>query len=238
MAADLFFDLDRTLWDFDRNSRDALEEIYLEIIVPAWSEAPDVESFIAVYEKENEKCWRAYREGKLSQSELRPIRFQRTMEALQGGRIKGLDSLSEAMGEAYVQRAPYRTRLIDGALEVSRELFHRGHRMFILTNGFDEVQHIKMNNSGLNPFYESVFTSDALGYKKPKREVFDACLEQTGSSAQRAIMIGDDLECDVVGARNAGWRQVYFNPKAQGHKEQIWRTVTHLRDLLKLPFDL
>ena len=235
MKADLFFDLDRTLWDFDRNSREALEEIFLELAIPVMPRSISASRFIQVYEVENEKCWRDYREGKLNQQQLRPLRFQRTMEGLGFPDMDGGKELAHAMGEAYVQRAPFRTQLIPDALDVVKTLASRGHRMFILTNGFDEVQHMKMQHSGLGPYFEKVFTSDALGYKKPHPRAFECCLEQTDSSVERAVMIGDDLECDVVGAKEAGWRQVHFNPKGHRNREQIWRTVTRLTDILALP---
>jgi putative hydrolase of the HAD superfamily len=234
MAADLFFDLDRTLWDFDRNSREALHLIFQE---HAHSELPQVEvaQFIDVYEEVNEACWTAYRLGEMSQAELRPTRFRRTLEQLGMPASALQEGLAHALGQAYVDRSPYLPHLIPGAAEVVQELAGRGHRMFILTNGFEEVQHIKMAHSGLSPHFLAVFTSDALGHKKPAPEAYWASLKAAGSSPENAIMIGDDLVCDVVGAREVGMRSVHFNPRAKKHKEQIWRTVTDLKELLNLP---
>ena len=233
-AADLFFDLDRTLWDFDLNSREALREIFEEFAQSALPEYRDFEAFIPVYELENERCWAMYREGKLTQKELRPLRFQRAMEGLGIGQFDGMEAVAERMGEAYVQRAPFRTALINGAEEVCEALRSRGHRMFILTNGFEEVQHIKMKHSGLEPYFEAVYTSDSLGFKKPRIEAFHRSLELAGSTAERAIMIGDDLECDVHGAREAGWRQVHFDPSGAPTEAGIWKRVRNLRELLEL----
>ena len=231
---DLFFDLDRTLWDFYRNSREALHEIFVELAQPRLPEHRDVGAFISVYEVENEKCWKEYREGRLTQKDLRPLRFRRAIEELGLAQFEGMDSVAEAMGEAYVQRAPYRTALIEGAVDVCDTLKSRGHRMFILTNGFEEVQHIKMANSGLSPFFEAVFTSDALGYKKPRKEAFERSLELANSEATQAIMIGDDLECDVHGARLAGWRQVHYDATDAPTEPEIWRRVRGLKELLDL----
>lgn len=234
MLPDLFFDLDRTLWDFDRNSREALHEIFLELAQPKLPGDFTSADFIAVYEVENERCWKAYREGALTQQELRPLRFKRSVEKLGIAAFEGMDELADLMGEAYVKRAPYRTALLDGAIEVCAALHGRGHRMFILTNGFEEVQHIKMKNSGLSPYFLKVLTSDALGFKKPKREAFDQSIALTGSDATRAIMIGDDLECDVQGAIGAGWRAIHFDPKG-GELEAGYPHIANLRELLELP---
>ena len=235
MPADVFFDLDRTLWDFDRNSREALRLIFDE---HARTEVPNhvgVEEFIRVYEKENERCWAEYQAGRMTQAELRPTRFRRTLEVLglEANAIR--EDLSHALGQAYVERSPFLPHLIPGAMEVVTALAEKGHRMFILTNGFDEVQHIKMEHSGLKPHFEAVFTSDALGHKKPAPEAFYASLKAAGSRPEDAVMIGDDLAADVIGARAVGMRSVHFNPRAVAHREQVWRTVTDLAQILDLP---
>ena len=235
--ADLFFDLDRTLWDFDRNSREALEEIFLEIAQPNLPEHKTAAEFIPVYEAENEKCWKEYREGYITKEELRPLRFRKAVEGLGIPAFDGMEALAEAMGTAYVNRAPYRTALFDGAIDVCRTLKARGHRMFILTNGFEEVQHIKVNRSGLEPFFDGVFTSDALGFKKPHPECFSKGLVLANSRADRAVMIGDDLECDVDGAIQAGWRAVHFDPSQPPSLSASPRRISALQTLLELDFN-
>tara|TARA_B100000768_G_scaffold181930_1_gene207508 strand:+ start:13847 stop:14578 length:732 start_codon:yes stop_codon:yes gene_type:complete len=241
MLADLFFDLDRTLWDFDRNSREALHEIFLELAQSKLPSGFTPEAFIAVYEVENERCWKAYREGTLTQQQLRPLRFKRSVEKLGILDFEGMDELAEAMGEAYVKRAPFRTGLCEGAMEVCEVLHARGHRMFILTNGFEEVQHIKMQNSGLEPFFQRVLTSDALGFKKPKIDAFEQSIALTDSSPSNAIMIGDDMECDVQGALDAGWSAIHFDPHGKGSPakgtrgERAFKRIANLRELLDLP---
>ena len=235
--ADLFFDLDRTLWDFDRNSREALKEIFVEIAQPNLPQAKTAAEFIPVYEAENEKCWKAYREGRITKEELRPLRFRKAVEGLGIPAFDGMDALAEAMGTAYVQRAPYRTALFEGAIDVCQALKTRGHRMFILTNGFEEVQHIKVNRSGLEPFFDGVFTSDALGFKKPHPECFAKGLALAGSSAERAVMIGDDWECDVDGAIQAGWGAVHFDPHQPAAPASNPRRISELSALLDLDFN-
>lgn len=235
--ADLFFDLDRTLWDFDRNSREALEEIFLEIAQPNLPEHKAASEFIPVYEAENEKCWKAYREGRITKEELRPLRFRKAVEGMGIPAFDGMEALAEAMGTAYVERAPYRTALFDGAIDVCRALKTRGHRMFILTNGFEEVQHIKVNRSGLEPFFDGVFTSDALGFKKPHPACFSKGLALADSHADRAVMIGDDWECDVDGAMQAGWRAVHFDPSQPASLSAEPRRISALQTLLELDFN-
>ena len=149
----------------------------------------------------------------------------------------GMEALVEELGTAYVQRAPYRTALFDGAIEVCGALKARGHRMFILTNGFEEVQHIKVNRSGLEPFFDGVFTSDALGFKKPHPTCFAKGLTLADSRAERAVMIGDDWECDVDGALQAGWGAVHFDPHQPPNLSTTPRRINALRTLLELNFN-
>jgi putative hydrolase of the HAD superfamily len=241
LLADLFFDLDRTLWDFDRNSREALRGLFRDLKVADLTreagEEVDEATFIRAYEFENERLWAAYRKGELTKAELRPIRFHKALVRCGVNSQAVPPGWADEAGTAYVERSPRIPHLIPGAIEAVMSLREQGHRMFILTNGFEEFQAIKMECSGLNPFFDAVFTSDALGVKKPDRRIFDAVLQATGSRADRAIMIGDDLECDVVGAREAGWRQVYYNRHARSNKEQVWRTVTNFEQLLKIPLE-
>ncbi len=237
--ADLFFDLDRTLWDFDRNSREAIGQIFhqhaLSQLETTHGATLQLDAFVTAYEAANEVCWAAYRAGKMDQTTLRSHRFHMALEALSvpGETLSG--PLPAALGESYVACSPRLPHLLPGAREAVAGLHARGHRLFILTNGFESVQHLKMEHSGLTPFFDAVITSDSVGFPKPDARVFAACLDRTGSTVQRAVMIGDDLHCDVVGAREAGWRQVHYNPEGRKHREQVWRTVTHLERLLELP---
>jgi len=237
--ADLFFDLDRTLWDFDRNSREAIGQIFhqhaLSRLETTHGSTLQLEAFVTAYEAANEVCWAAYRAGKMDQPTLRSRRFYLALEALDAPPDVLQGRLPVDLGESYVACSPRLPHLLPGAREAVAGLHARGHRLFILTNGFESVQHLKMEHSGLAPFFDAVITSDSVGFPKPDARAFAACLERTGSTAQRAVMIGDDLVCDVGGAREAGWRQVHYNPEGRKHREQVWRTVTHLDRLLDLP---
>jgi len=104
--------------------------------------------------------------------------------------------------------------------------------MVILTNGFDEVQHIKVEKSGLSSFFDQIITSDSMGYKKPHPMAFGLALERVGVEAKDVIMIGDNLEADILGAKAVGIGQIYFNPYSQPHNEEIDYEVKSLRDIL------
>jgi len=228
---DLFFDLDHTLWDFEKNSREALTEGYNEINLRSKG-VDTIEEYISEYESANDWCWGEYREGRMDKAELRGRRFSLAMKKW------GLDKdteLGERLGTHYVDTSPFKTHLVKDALEVVKELYERGHKLVMLTNGFEEVQHIKVERCGLSPYFESVLTSDALGIKKPDVGIFNLALKKSNSTAKDAVMLGDSLESDIIGARNAGWGQVYYNPLNIKHSEEVLYEVNDLKSILGLP---
>ena len=230
----LCFDLDHTLWDFETNSRLALRDGYNAMGLKGLG-VESADDWIASYERANEWCWAQFREGKMDKETLRSARFKLAFEGL-GMEAEG--DVAQRLGEHYIETSPYQTALLDGTMEVLEELAKRGHRMFILTNGFEEVQHIKVKNSGLEPFFTGVYTSDFLGVKKPNPKAFERAAEAEGLSMSGGIvMVGDSWESDVEGAHGVGWDAVHFNPKEE-HREDVWQSVGVLRELLDLPLDM
>lgn len=203
----LFFDLDRTLWDFEKNSLETLRGLFLDFSLDERGNG-GFDAFNAIYQRENAQCWADYRQGKMQKEVLRSERFKR---ALSGFGANDLE-LAEKLGWQYVERGPHQKHLIPGSLEVLEALRDRGHEIHILTNGFSEVQHIKVTNTGISNWIDHLLTSEELGHLKPAQACFDAALKWTGASKEQAWMIGDDHEADVVGAHGAGWKTVFFNP--------------------------
>ena len=206
----LFFDLDRTLWDFERNSLETLKGLYTDLGLSSRG-VVDFETFNRVYQRENAACWKSYQTGEMTKATLRGERFRRTLAVLD------IDdhALAQAMGEKYVARGPHQRHLMEGALEVLSELKSRGYSLHILTNGFKEVQHIKVENSGIGEHIEAVWTSDEIGHLKPARACFDGAIEGAGGRPDQAWMIGDDHDADVLGAAAAGWKSIHFSPEGQ-----------------------
>ena len=230
----LCFDLDHTLWDFETNSRLALRDGYNAMGLKGLG-VESADEWIASYERANEWCWAQFREGKMDKETLRSERFKLAFEGL-GMEAEG--DVAQRLGEHYIATSPYQTALLEGTMEVLEELAKRGHRMFILTNGFEEVQHIKVKNSGLEPFFTGVYTSDFLGVKKPNPKAFERAAEAEGLSMSGGIvMVGDSWESDVEGAHGVGWDAVHFNPSGE-HREEVWQSVRVLRELLDLPLNM
>tara|TARA_B110001450_G_scaffold9074_1_gene9036 strand:- start:267 stop:962 length:696 start_codon:yes stop_codon:yes gene_type:complete len=221
----LFFDLDRTLWDFETNSFNELVNLYhchnLHQKGISLSE-----EFVKVYKKINEKCWERYRENTLSKENLRFERFKQTLEYFG---IYDLE-LSIKIGDDYVKNSPYRTILIPNAIELLSEL-QPNYKLHIITNGFQEVQHVKINQSGLANFFTIVVTSEMAGAKKPNPLIFNYALEKAGANLENSVMIGDDLNTDIKGAVNVGMKSIYFNPNKRTNNSIAWKEVVTLMEI-------
>lgn len=221
----IFFDLDRTLWDFDTNSRHALSEIFEECKL---EERGIVGSgdFILEYQKINTQLWDLYRQQKISKELLRWRRFDMTLKSF------GIsdEPLAQMLGDRYIAVSPLKTGLLPGTIDVLNHLASR-YRLHIITNGFEEVQHLKLSNSGLSSYFDVVVTSDGVGCKKPGRKIFEHACEGCGALASESIMIGDDLDTDIQGAQNAGMDHVYFNPLGIAHSVAVTHEIKQLIEL-------
>lgn len=141
--------------------------------------------------------------------------------------------LAEKIGIEYLDISPTKTKLFEHTSEVL-EYLKRKYRLFILSNGFTDVQHKKMKYSGILGFFEYVFTSEKTGTSKPFPGIFRYALDYVSATPQDSIMIGDELEIDIFGARDFGMDQVYFNPSGKPHKEKITFEITALDELMKI----
>ena len=221
----VFFDLDRTLWDFETNSEATLNELYSEFELREKLGVLAVE-FIREYKRINEIFWNDYRIGKIQKAELRYARFEATLKyfGLADRRI------ASDFGELYISRSPRKKGLVSGAIEVLEYLKPK-YQLHIITNGFDEVQHIKMESSGLDPYFQHVITSEEAEAKKPSPVIYDYAARKTGASASNSIMIGDHFEADIVGAIDSGWKAVFFEPDKPRMNEPDFVHILELQEL-------
>ncbi|HNR54696.1 MAG TPA: YjjG family noncanonical pyrimidine nucleotidase [Flavobacteriales bacterium] len=212
----LFFDLDHTLWDFETNSRDTLRDLHaLERLVDRG--IPDAAAFIDAYEEINHGLWKRYESGHIDRSVLRVLRFRNTL--LRFG-VKD-ERLADRMGRDYLALTPKRKALMPGARELLADLGSL-YRIHVITNGFHEVQEEKIASSGLGHHFDLVLSSEMAGAKKPDPRIFRAALERTKASAGESLMIGDNPEADIAGARNAGWDQAHFAPNGGGDERATY----------------
>ncbi len=205
----IFFDLDRTLWDFDKSSKEAFEEIFNNLGLRERG-IDSVDKLYRKYTVHNEKLWDLYREGKLAKEELRGLRFHLTLKDF------GIDDreLADKFGNEYIRISPLKANLFPRALNILEYLKPK-YKLHIITNGFSEVQDIKIKTAGLNNFFDKIITSEEAGTKKPDTKIFEYALKKANANPNESLMIGDDFEVDIIGAINAGIDQVLFDPKRE-----------------------
>ncbi|CAM1368881.1 putative hydrolase of the HAD superfamily [Tenacibaculum sediminilitoris] len=204
----LFFDLDHTLWDFDRNSKLIFQQIFKEqnILIP-------IDVFLEVYVPVNLKYWRLYREDKIEKLALRYHRLKETFNVLE---YAISDTLINKISEDYIQYLPNFNYLFPDAIEVLQYLENK-YQLHIITNGFEKVQNLKLKKSGIHIFFKEIITSECVGAKKPNTKVFEFALEKAGAKANESLMIGDSYEADIMGAINSGMKAIHFTQESRNN---------------------
>ncbi|MDR1357591.1 MAG: YjjG family noncanonical pyrimidine nucleotidase [Tannerellaceae bacterium] len=202
----LFFDFDDTLWDTRSNNRECLEELYTDYHFDRCYES--FEAFFNYYMPYNLELWRQYRNDEIDRKTLIVERFRHVLAPT------GIEDAESAvrLNRVFLEYTTTKTVLIPGAVDLL-EYLRPSYRMFILSNGFREVQFKKLNNAGLSPYFDRVVLSEDACIQKPHRGIFDFALKNTNSRRSEALMIGDSWEADIAGAHNAGIAQLWFNPE-------------------------
>ncbi len=223
----VFFDLDHTLWDFETNSQESLAELFLKHELPSRGIA-DVTQFIKVYKKVNLEMWDDYHHNRISKDQLRFGRFNRTLNTFE---IQD-KPLAELLSVQYLEVCPVKQNLFPNAIEVLQKLKEK-YSLHIITNGFKEVQYLKIKNSGLAPYFDQIHISEEIGFKKPEPEIFHYAVRLARASTDECIMIGDNLDTDIAGALNAGIDHIYFNPTGEIKKTtDVMKEVKSLSEIL------
>ena len=210
----IYFDLDRTLWDFEKNARDAFHDLYRDYDLGAF--IPSLDMLVRSYHKHNERLWEEYRMGRIKKDFLRVYRFQLVLNDYNVRNNK----LAAQLSKNYLDIAPLKTNLIPHTKSVLQYLSEK-YSLHIITNGFKEVQSLKLQNSGIIQFFEKVITSDNAGAQKPKEAIFEYALSTANAKKKESLMVGDDLEVDILGAKKFGLDQVYFNPDKKPHNQSL-----------------
>ena len=217
----VFFDLDHTLWDFDKNSALTFQKVFKRHAVDV-----SLEIFLEVYNPINLNYWKLYREEKIKKDDLRFLRLDDTFKALN---ISISEALTNTISNEYVYFLTTYNYLFDGTLEILEYLKPK-YKLHIITNGFKEVQHGKLEKSGISHYFETVTNSEMVGVKKPNRKIFDHALSIAGADVNSSLMIGDNLEADILGAKNMGMDALCFNY----HKATIPKGIIAIKDLLEI----
>ena len=225
----VFFDLDRTLWDFDAAAEVAFERIYEKYNLKSLG-IPSAHDFHMVYHPLNEQLWVLYRENKITKDDLNRSRFLKPLEHYGIHNI----ALADHLSEDYMYCSPRVVRLVPGAMELLGYLKPKYH-LHLITNGFQEVQDTKLSLSGMKPFFETLTVSEEIGVKKPNPEFFYYALRKANAKPEESIVIGDEMAVDIDGARFAGIDQIFFNAKGEtveGGRTYEVRSLAEIKGIL------
>ncbi|HSI70117.1 MAG TPA: YjjG family noncanonical pyrimidine nucleotidase [Gillisia sp.] len=198
----IYFDLDHTLWDFDKNSALTFETIFkeekLEISLPHF-----LENYVPI----NDNYWKLYRENQISKEALRTGRLYDCFKCMS---LDVPEQVISNLSNNYIKYLPTHNYLLDDTLEIL-EYLNEKYRLHIITNGFEEVQHTKLTNSGISNFFKTVTTSEEAGVKKPEKEIFLKAMKKSSALPEHSVMIGDNYEADIMGAHRAGMHSIFFD---------------------------
>jgi YjjG family noncanonical pyrimidine nucleotidase len=218
----LFFDLDHTLWDFEKNSALAFEKIFKELNLNI-----DSEKFMDIYNPINVAYWKLYEKNEIDQETLRISRVKDAFEALNYSLT--LDEIN-IISNLFIEYLTSNNHLIEGTIETLEYLKDK-YVLHIITNGFSIVQDVKLQKSNLDKYFVTITNSEAAGQKKPHENIFKHALTSANASKTESIMIGDSIEADVLGALNFGIKVVYFNPTNEVFSNN---EIIHIKKLTQL----
>jgi putative hydrolase of the HAD superfamily len=224
----IFFDLDHTIWDFDRNAEETLHELYgIYGLRDLGLHSADL--FIQTYTQNNHRLWAEYHLGKITKTQLRGARFKKTFLDL------GMEPeiIPAGFEDDYVRLCPTKTNLFPDAHETLQYLQSK-YTLHLISNGFSESQGTKINTTNIGRYFRHVIISEVVGVNKPDKAIFQHALDLAQTTKDKSLMIGDSLEADVYGALNFGMDAIYFNPAGLEKPDNVPSQINHLKELMTI----
>lgn len=220
----IFFDLDHTLWDYECNARETLLELHTSYKLEG--KGITFEDFHQHFKTVNFNLWQLYDRGLIDNEVIRNERFKQILEPFQAYEEK----LCADLSQEYLYACPKKAALVPFARQVLEYLFAR-YSLTVVTNGFEEIQAVKLLSGNITHYFNHVITSHKAGFKKPSREIFDYALSVNNLQCHEVVMIGDNLITDIGGARNAFIDTVFYNPDEIIHSEEVNHEIRCLSEL-------
>lgn len=223
----VFFDLDHTLWDLDKCSHETLTELFVEYDLQKIG-IRHLPTFLDTFTKINRYLWTLHDQNQISKEDIRKQRFPMVFELLGITKVSFLAELEQE----YLLRCPRKPHVVPHSHEVLSYLQRKGtYRLHVITNGFFDIQHVKMKSANIHHFFEHIITSECSGYKKPDRQMFEFAFQLANAHPSEAIMIGDNLDTDIRGALDVGMTTIFFNPHRLPHQANVHYEIRCLLEI-------
>ena len=222
----LFFDLDHTLWDFNANAEESLTELYGFFKLESKA-IVSFHQFYSIYLNHNKILWSRYEKGYITVEELKWRRMWRTLLDFHIADEK----LAKDMSQYFLEVLPTKKKVFDYTYEILEYLTEKKYTLHLITNGFEKTQRLKLNSADLSKYFTHVITSETSNSVKPKKEIFEFALNKAKCKTEESIMIGDNPEADILGAKNAGMDSIFVNHVNENCTTQPTYTIRHLKEL-------
>lgn len=216
----ILMDLDDTIFDFQPGNRNAIGLLMEELNLSSPAVYDE-------YEAINRACWEALERGEMNQELLHVERFRRFLASK--GRAddpaRVADHFAELLGQQVIP--------LPHAEETLRAIAAQ-RPVVLLTNGITSIQRNRLARSRIQPWVQGVVISQEVGVAKPDPRIFEIALE--GLDPREALMIGDGVRSDVLGANRAGVDICWFNPKGKSLPEGMHAEyeVRDIRDCIAI----
>lgn len=218
----IFFDLDHTLWDFEKNSDLTFHKLFEKHAINT-----NLSDFLSVYKPLNREFWKLYREEKISKEALR---YQRLKKAFDAINYSISDRLIDVVAVEYIEYLPHFNHLFEHTFEVLDYLKPK-YQLHIITNGFEEIQTKKMQSSNIHHYFDKIITSESVGVKKPNPKVFEHAIQVANARIENSIMIGDSVEADIEGALQVGMKAIHCNFEGEQIVPKNFKSITSLLEI-------
>ncbi|HYG03857.1 MAG TPA: YjjG family noncanonical pyrimidine nucleotidase [Chryseosolibacter sp.] len=221
----VFFDLDHTLWDYEKNAEETLAELYTAFSLSARG-VPDALSLYLKFREVNLALWDLYDTNRCDQQYIRTERFKQILT-----HFAAYDSdLSEKLSIEYLSNCPKKNNMMPYAIEML-EYLHSKYQLTVVTNGFDEIQNMKLSSGNLHRFFHHIVTSQKAGHRKPSGRIFEYAMKANNVRSADVVMIGDNLVTDIGGAKAAEIDAIFFNRDKINHSSPVNHEISCLSEL-------